>query len=108
MPHIIVEYSDHLRADAGEVMRAVHRLVSECGLFDPQAVKARALAYSEVALPEGARNFLHVCVRILDGRSEAERARLSRDVFAAVKAACPAADRLSVEIHEMCRATYTK
>ncbi len=108
MPHIILEYSTVLHPHIPDALKAVHRLVSECGLFSPQAVKARAIAYEQVLLPEGAENFLHVTVAILSGRMEHERADLSRQVFDLVKEHIPSVDRLSVDIREMEKSTYCK
>ena len=108
MPHIVIEHSDNVDALAGEILRAVHTHVSECGLFDPQAVKGRSLSYQQWVLPENALNFMHITVSILEGRTQEERAQLSAQIFQVAKTVAPELDKLSVDIAEMVRATYSK
>jgi 5-carboxymethyl-2-hydroxymuconate isomerase len=108
MPHIVVEYSQSLQPYAASVLSVVHQTVTASGLFDEQAVKGRAVGYDLVQLPEGARNFMHITVSILSGRTEVERTRLVDAVFAATRAISPEIDRLSVDIHEMEKTTYRK
>jgi 5-carboxymethyl-2-hydroxymuconate isomerase len=110
MPHIVIEHSDNLEIEvrSHKLVRELHSVVTRSGLFDPQAVKARSLSFDSYVLPEGAENFLHVTVSILSGRSEAERKKLSSQLFARVKELIPSVDRLSVNIHDMCLETYSK
>ena len=108
MPHIVIEYSNSLRRHSNAVMRACHKHLSNCGICDPQAVKARCIPYEKTLLPEGARNFMHITVSLLEGRSEEERVALSQALFALVKEAVEPVDRLSVDIQEMAIATYSK
>ncbi len=108
MPHIVIEYSDTLAHTAREALENACRCVRDSGLFDLQAIKGRSVAYTHTLLPEGARNFMHVTVSILEGRLEQERAALSKHIFAAVKENAADIDRLSVDIREMTKGTYTK
>lgn len=108
MPHIILEYSDELHAQALNVMREVHQHITQCGICDPQAVKARCLPYRDVLLPEGARNFMHITISLLEGRMLQERQQLSREIFDLAKRIVMDVDRLSVDIAEMTTATYSK
>jgi 5-carboxymethyl-2-hydroxymuconate isomerase len=108
MPHIVIEHSDTLAPIVPDVLRQVCRTVVDSALFDPQAVKGRALAYSAELLPEQGRNFMHITLSILEGRTQVERAALSLQVFDAAKQSAPEIDRLSVDIREMVKATYTK
>lgn len=110
MPHIVVEHSETLSAYMREndVLRALHTVVTDSGLFDPQAVKARALPYADAVLPEGADRFVHVTVSILDGRTQEQRAALSQAVFEAAQRKLSTDIRLSVNIHEMNAQTYKK
>jgi 5-carboxymethyl-2-hydroxymuconate isomerase len=108
MPHIVIEYSETLAPVAPALLRAVHQTVTDSGLFDPQAVKARSILFSDYVLPEGARNFMHITVAILEGRSAPEKASLSDAVFATAKRIAPDLDRLSVDIRDMDKTCYRK
>ena len=110
MPHIVVEHSDSLTAFMREndVLRALHSCVTDSGLFDPQAVKARAMPYVDAVLPEGADRFVHITVSILSGRTSDQRAALSQAVFEAAQRKLSTDIRLSVNIHEMDAQIYKK
>ena len=110
MPHIVVEHSSILETPMREsgLLPALHRAVVDSGLFSPEAVKARSVAYDDVVLPEGAANFVHITVSILSGRSEEQRAALAGDLFTLAQKTLPVADKLSVDIREMCAETYRK
>jgi 5-carboxymethyl-2-hydroxymuconate isomerase len=108
MPHIVIEYSKVLHEIASLVMYDVHHHVTQCGLFSPQAVKARTLVYEQELLPEGAQNFMHITISILSGRTEVERSELSAAVFKKIRDEYADVDRLSVDIAEMNKITYSK
>lgn len=110
MPHIVAEYSDNLATllREGNVLRALHTVVLESGLFAPEAVKARSMAYKDVILYQGADRFMHITVSILSGRTQEQRAALSKAVFDCALAKLPSNVKLSVNIHEMNADTYAK
>lgn len=110
MPHIVVEYSSNVEAQfrSSNLLPKLHKAVEDSGLFDPQAIKARSLSYSDIVLPEGAQSFVHITVSILSGRSIEQRQSLNDAVFAALKAAMPDVDKPSSDIREMTVETYRK
>ncbi|WP_146224930.1 5-carboxymethyl-2-hydroxymuconate Delta-isomerase [Aquipseudomonas alcaligenes] len=107
MPHCIVEYSIGLEPEL--LMAAV---VSECrnsGLFssDGGDIKARAIGYARFSLAE-AEHFAHVQIRMLSGRTIAQKAMLSECVRERIFYAMNRSCSVSVEIVDMCRETYAK
>jgi len=112
MPHIVVEYSSNLTSSVKEsdLLRSLHRVVLDSGIFSPEAIKARGVSYDEgdYVLPEGKKSFLHVTVSILAGRDTEPRRQISDSVFKASKALIPSADSVSVNLHEMDEKTYKK
>ncbi|MDA0781948.1 MAG: 5-carboxymethyl-2-hydroxymuconate Delta-isomerase [Rickettsiales bacterium] len=110
MPHIIIEYSDNLKKDIKDssVTEKLHKAVTESGLFSPDAVKARAIGYSDYVLPEGAKSFIHITVSILEGKSTGQKASLSNSVFDTARKAIASCDKLSVDIREMETESYRK
>ena len=108
MPHIIIEHSRNLTPHIQNITIKLHDYISQCGYFDPQAVKARAIPYEAEILPKGAKNFMHVTLAILEGRSLDERTKLSRNIFALIKDHYDDIDRLSINISEMNKTTYRK
>ncbi|MCE3231927.1 MAG: 5-carboxymethyl-2-hydroxymuconate isomerase [Rickettsiaceae bacterium] len=110
MPHIVIEYSDNLANEVKStgLTKLLHQTVVDSGLFSPDAVKARSVAFSDYVLIEGAKDFIHVTVSILSGRTQQQRKDLNESVFQTVKKAIPTADKVSSDIREMDGAVYKK
>jgi 5-carboxymethyl-2-hydroxymuconate isomerase len=110
MPHIVVEYSQNLQAQVKEtgLLAELHRTVIASGLFSPEAVKARGVAYEDYVLTGEDKSFLHVNVAILEGRPLEAREALMESVFAVLQQKMTQSDKISVNIHEMTRETYKK
>lgn len=107
MPHCIVEYSLGLEPDL--LMAAVVYECRKSGLFSPDGtdIKARAVGYSSFSLSE-AEHFAHVQIRMLSGRTIAQKAMLSECVRERIFYTMNRSCSVSVEIVEMCRETYSK
>lgn len=110
MPHIVVEYSASLKNEVStsNLLTKLHQTVVDSQLFSPEAVKARAMAFEDTVLPEGATNFMHITVSILTGRSQEERLQLNEAVFNTAKNAGINIDKLSSDIREMDGQVYKK
>ncbi len=112
MPHIIIEYTETARSqiEGADVRQHVHQAVVASGLFSPDAVKTRYVAYERIAHGESGKHtdFVHVNLKILSGRPEQERKALADSVFAVLEERVNGIPKRSVEIHEMDKATYIK
>jgi 5-carboxymethyl-2-hydroxymuconate isomerase len=110
MPHIVVEYSDNIEKDieGSRITEKLHAAVVNSGFFSPEAVKARAVGYSNYVLPEGAEDFVHITTSILTGRTEEQRKALNDAIFSTAKEAMPEVQKLSSNIHEMDKDIYRK
>ncbi len=112
MPHILVEYSSNLapRVEVEGLIGALHGAVVESGLFEPAAVRTRALPRDIYLIADGAPEnvFLHIVARIRAGRSIENRKSLGESLLKAAKQAISALPpsapiALSVEVHEIDR-----
>ncbi len=110
MPHILVEYSSNLapQVEVKGLISALHRAVVESGLFEPAAVRTRALPRDIYLIADGSPEnvFLHIIARIRAGRSIENRKALGESLLQAAKSALSALPpstpiALSVEIHEI-------
>ncbi len=110
MPHIIVEYSSNLHAEVQEtkLLQHLHQVVVASDLFSPEAVKARGISVDDYVLPESAHSFMHITIAILTGRTVQERQRLGQSSFETAKKTMSPIDKLSVDIREMTKETYSK
>jgi 5-carboxymethyl-2-hydroxymuconate isomerase len=110
MPHILVEYSSNLapQVEVAGLIGALHGAVVESGLFEPAAVRTRALPRDLYLVADGAPDnvFLHITARIRAGRSIENRRSLGESLLEAAKTAISALPpstpiALSVEVHEI-------
>jgi 5-carboxymethyl-2-hydroxymuconate isomerase len=110
MPHITVEYSSNLEAGVNvhTLIDEVHRTVLRSGLFEPAAVRTRALPREIYRIADGAPDnvFLHIVARIRAGRTAEDRKALgdsllqtAKGVIAALPTSTPIA--LTVEVQEI-------
>jgi 5-carboxymethyl-2-hydroxymuconate isomerase len=110
MPHLVMEYSQSLQDNINipDLLTQLHGVVLQSELFAPQAVKARAMPYSDSVLHADYNSFMHLSCSILAGRSEEQRLALSNALFDCAKPQLPQDCALSINIHEMNTATYRK
>jgi len=110
MPHCIIEYSlgvaDQIEID--DLVGAVHRGVLSSGLFDEYDIKTRAVAYAHHRTGVTRDSFVHVTVRLLSGRNDAQKANLSEKLLAQIEPLLPAVVSVGVEICDMHRDSYRK
>jgi 5-carboxymethyl-2-hydroxymuconate isomerase len=112
MPHAVLEYS--VNADnairASQVVDQLHKIMLDCGLFTPAAIKTRAHSTNQYQVGErgDAGSFAHVTVSLLAGRSIEQRKKLSDAILNLLKTSLPDLDSVTVEIREMDSDTYGK
>ena len=108
MPHCIIEHSHDI--NGGELLIALHETVQASGLFsaDGSDIKVRAASFTQYLAAGQQAPFMHVCLRILSGRTEAQKTSLSHAVAGVLVARGPAGCAVTVEVVDMDRATYAK
>jgi 5-carboxymethyl-2-hydroxymuconate isomerase len=106
MPHIVIEHSEKL--DIDDLMQELQKLVCEFGLFNPSAVKSRAIAFREYILADGYVDFVHVTISILEGRELPALERLADKSFVKMQQHLTDKVKISLDIREMSAATYRK
>jgi len=117
MPHLVIEYSDNLEGelDIAALVGAMHLAGCSCPTVATAALKTRAIGYAHQVCADGdpAYRFVALTMRLLSGRSDAEKQQIGDILFAALEQATSAVDRsagfaLSLELAEMDKATYRK
>ncbi len=91
MPHVIVEYTDNIRADANVpvLLKTIHDvLIAQDGVFPTGGIRSRAMALTDYRMADGAADyaFVHVTLRIGAGRDEAVKKKACDALFDAIKA----------------------
>jgi 5-carboxymethyl-2-hydroxymuconate isomerase len=83
MPHCIIEYAKTLESQVtpNTLINAVYQGALQTELFNPNAIKLRAIAYDHHQTGDQQEEFVHVTVRILSGRTVQQRTLLSDKVL---------------------------
>ena len=110
MPHLIIEYSDDVagQVEIGAIVDAAHQGAMSSGLFPEYDIKTRATGYRDHRTGQTRDSFVHVTVRLLDGRSDEQKAALADVVLAQIEPLLGQVASVGVEIVDMHRASYRK
>lgn len=111
MPHIIVEYTDHLNLDVEKLTIELHRTLVEQETIKEDSIKTRAIPVqaSVVGTAKCHDKMLHIALRLLPGRSDELRKTMAQALFdTARKLIIDENVSISVETAELHAASYTK
>lgn len=110
MPHCIIEYSSNLSPALSleQLVESVHLGALESDLFELDDIKTRATSYEHFKLGGDTEHFIHVTVRLLSGRTQQQKNRLSQLVLKQLADLELLSISLSVEVCDINRETYAK
>lgn len=112
MPNLIMEYSNSVeeRVNIPSLLEDVHQVALQSGLFNLASVKSRAIRVNDWMIGEegNSDDFIHICVELLDGRSEEQKSVLSQQLIEALQVHAAHVRSLTVNIREMDRACFQK
>jgi len=111
MPHIVVEQSkDLLDMIAPEVLcRKLFDAARDTGIFkDPSAIKVRIHSAEAVLMGTANQSFLHAEVRLMAGRTDAEKSQVTNALLACLETAIPTVGNLSIDTCDLHTGSYTK
>lgn len=111
MPHIIVEYTDHLSVDIPKLTIELHRTLVAQETVKEEAVKTRAIPVKATVVGTGKCHdkMIHVQLKLLPGRSDELRRTMAEALFNTVKKiAIDDHISISVETSELHAESYTK
>lgn len=110
MPHMIIEYARPMEETLSltEVMDVAFGAGARSGVMDPADIKVRAIPYDHYRFEGGVTSFLHVTVKLLDGRTPAQKEHVALLMRADLADAFPEVGSISVDIRDMDRAAYRK
>ena len=108
MPHCIIEHSPNIPPEG--LMHAVFdgSLHSQLFLPDGADIKVCAIAYQNFKLGDGKASFVHVIVKILAGRTDEQKQRLSQEIIKKLSDLGHQDISITVEVVDMERQSYQK
>ena len=83
-------------------------LHSQLFLPDGADIKVRAIAYQNFKLGDGKTSFVHVVVKILAGRTDEQKQRLSQEIIKKLSGLGHQDISITVEVVDMERQSYQK
>jgi 5-carboxymethyl-2-hydroxymuconate isomerase len=115
MPHLTLEYTADLPPDIAsrELFGRLHNVLADAGGIDIANCKSRAVGRDVFLAGDGTgdESYVHLDVRILEGRAPEAKAAMGQGVLDAVRDAYAGAGRpvqVTVEVREMAKASYFK
>jgi 5-carboxymethyl-2-hydroxymuconate isomerase len=109
MPHFIVDCSENIieQKSPEQIMQAVYDVAEETGLFAANDIKVRLRPYQYFKLGKGKTDFIHIFGNVMEGRSNEQKANLSRKIIERLNGLFPELSNLSINIYEFEKATYS-
>lgn len=110
MPHCIIDYSNTLdsQTSADELMRAAYRAVNNAGLFNSSHIRVRARAYEHFQFGGDYRDFIHITLRLHQGRELAQKQQLTQGILSELQTLGLQSVSITVELVEMDSASYAR
>jgi 5-carboxymethyl-2-hydroxymuconate isomerase len=83
MPHVIVEYTDHLSVDIEKLTIELHHTLCHQPTVKAHAVKTRAMPVKGTVVGEGKDHdkMIHVCLKLLPGRDDKLRKMMAQALY---------------------------
>jgi len=112
MPHIIVEYTEHLSEDIPKLLTALHNDLAPRDTINIHAIKTRALPVQYVIVGDGKEpdKMVHITLKLLPtGRDDALKKTMAQGLFDAAQNEIKD-DRISitVEVADLHEPSYIK
>lgn len=109
MPHFIIDCSENIIQEKSpdEIMQAVYEVAEWTGLFAANDIKVRLRPYQYFKLGEGKKDFIHIFGYIMEGRTTAQKAELSKRIIERLNEMFPDISILSINIQDFEAATYS-
>ena len=111
MPHIIVEYTEHLSEDIPKLLTALHDDLATRDTINVHGVKTRAIPVQYVIVGDGQEpdKMIHITLKLLPGRDDALKKTMASGLSETAKAKTND-DRITitVEVMELHEPSYMK
>ncbi|WMI64776.1 5-carboxymethyl-2-hydroxymuconate Delta-isomerase [Aestuariibaculum sp. YM273] len=108
MPHFIIDCSKQIleQKSPEDIMQKVYDAAKSTRLFLPEEIKVRINSFEYYNTGNTKDNFIHVFGNIMQGRSEGQKANLSKIIITKLKSIFPEIPIISMNIRDFEKATY--
>ena len=111
MPHCIIEHSKSLTTTLpiSTMMDKIFTIMNKTNCFTATAIKVRAKSFEYERIEGKCSSFIHVTIKILEGRPQELRQAITSAIFDYLHTILnPQDTQISVDCHEMDAETYKK
>ena len=110
MPTCIIEYAKELEEviSIPGLVESTHQTAYASGLFEEQDIKTRAIPFTYYQIGREKKPFIHISLKILPGRTIAQKTSLSQGVIENLKTLELSPISLTVEVIELEKESYSK
>lgn len=108
MPHFILDCSENIIEikDPKEIMETVFETAFSTGLFERKNIKVRLNPY-KFSLAKGSdQDFIHVFANIMEGRTDQQKANLSKQIVSQLIQMFPSIELISINVRDFEKASY--
>ncbi|MDT0552349.1 5-carboxymethyl-2-hydroxymuconate Delta-isomerase [Urechidicola vernalis] len=108
MPHFILDCTEQILKvrEPREILQEVFETAFETGLFERNDIKVRLNSFQHSLVQGGDSDFIHVFGNIMEGRTDAQKADLSKRVVSKLKEMFPNVPIISMNIRDFEKASY--
>ncbi|MEE9407987.1 MAG: 5-carboxymethyl-2-hydroxymuconate Delta-isomerase [Polaribacter sp.] len=108
MPHFILDCSENILAiqEPRKVLEAIFKTVFSTGLFEKNDIKVRLNPFKYSLVKGGEADFIHVFGNIMEGRSVAQKAKLSKEIVTKLNDLFPDVPIISINIRDFEKDSY--
>jgi|TARA_B110000908_G_scaffold1201_1_gene1507 5-carboxymethyl-2-hydroxymuconate isomerase len=108
MPHFILDCSENILKikEPKMVLQEVFETAFETGLFERNDIKVRLNPYKYSLVQSGEANFIHVFGNIMEGRTDNQKAKLSRMIVSKLKLMFQEVPVISINIRDFEKTSY--
>lgn len=108
MPHFIIDCTERILEinEPKVVLKEVLETANSTGLFEKNDIKVRLNPYKYSLVQESDNDFIHVFGNIMEGRTDEQKANLSKLIVAKLKSMFPDVPIISINIRDFEKASY--
>ena len=108
MPHFILDCTERILEiqDPQKVIEAVFETAFETGLFERNDIKVRLNPFKYSLVQSGDADFIHVFANIMQGRTDVQKANLSKVIVTKLNSLFAEVPIISINIRDFEKASY--
>jgi 5-carboxymethyl-2-hydroxymuconate isomerase len=108
MPHFILDCSEEILVSHSveTILKYLHQVANHTELFDENDIKVRINPFKTYLVGAKKQAFIHVFAHIMEGRTDEEKANLSKMMVKRLSIMFPGVEHIAMNVSEFSKASY--